>query len=829
MSDPLPPDARSSRAIVAWVFDRLQAARAFHLATRFFLLAAGVLVVALAYLWIVGVPSRATRLLLQRLESDRLEISVERMWIDPLEGLKARHLRLIPRDAATAGPLTAAEVNIDINWLNILAGGPWLDAMSIQGGGLTLRLPSEFGTNGLPCDFVVSNVTARARSTWNMFRLEKITAQWPGGTIEGHGILAGAPSKSRPGSGSLLDDWLHIQGSLSRSPAWARELYQHLSAIHPAEPIRLRFAFNHHPEAPELQVIRLDAEGGSAICQGVRIDGWAFTSSISTGLLVAPRIELRAEGRTCRLDGTMNLTNRLVELHAVNELPPSHWRDLLPSAWLADLGRRPLRFGGSLRSEIWIPATPLAEFGERWRGTMTWDSARYREVTFENGRVELERDGDLFRATGFEARASRDNHSGPIACSIAIDLASGSVSGALRTAMHPDLFSPWIPLGTQRFLQRIQVGQDAPSFAGTFAAGGTSNGHFQFEGLLTGSNFSYRNTAVASLDTGIAYSNGFLTLEPFHLVRTHGEVRGGLWLDLAASRYRFDLHSTIDPVSIGRFVSSNLEHAIAIGRYEGPAQIHAHGVYDEKHPGRTEISVDVAGQQLGLRWFLPEEATFTLRNEGLHYAATNIFAKAYGTEIRGRIFVYPDEQTPRQERFEIDLQAPNVDFRELVIARRPDQKEPPGGHISLRVQVAGHFGAGLAESLKGEGTIAITNSQLSRVPLLGGLSVLLAKIYPDFGYAAQNELFMDFEIRDGVLSSSNIRIGGTVLSAKAKGTYDIAKDELDFIVEAQLLRKGTVADALRFITMPVTKLFQFELKGSLEKPEWRTANLPRIF
>lgn len=823
---------RNSLALLRWAGGRFHHAAAFHRAARI-LASVFVLGVAVgAWLWIAGVPSRVTRLIFQHLETDKFSISVERVWLDPLEGLKAQGLRIVPLDRERNGPIGAEEVLLDINWLNFLAGGPKLDAATLRGGTATLRLPPEFGTNGLPRDFVISNLNARVVNTWDMFRLERFTAQWPAGTLEGEGVAVAGEAedpRDRKRRDTLFDTLVKIQMSVQDAPAWARELYQHLSAIQTVEPVRLAFAFHRHAGAPELSDVRLRAEGGSAVSRGLQLDGFRVEAEAARGVLRIPLIDVKAAGRACRLDGAFVMTNRMIELHAVNELPPAWWRELLPSAWLADLSHTPLQFRGALQSEIWMPPATLADFGLRWRGVMSWEDAEYRRISFRGGRMEIIRNGPAFAVSNFTATASRGEKSGPLACSVNVDLPSGASSGHIEARLDPHVFDPWFPPGTRGFLTRLQFPAAPPAVIGQFSAGGESNRLLVISGTVRGEGLLYRGVGLTALDTALVYSNEFITLDPFTLARTNGTAAGRLALDLKNEVYAFDLRSTTDPSSIGQLVSSNLHRAINAGHYGGPAVLRAAGTYDERRPANTDIRVDVVADRIGLKWFTADHATFTLGNRGLHYEATNIEAKAFGGQVVGRFFHYPGQEGGGH-RFELDLDTRDSDLRQVILAMHPDSKDPATGTMNLKLQLAGLVDDARLDSYKGEGRVDIREGQLHKMKLFGALSTLLARLSPDLGHAAQTGLHMSFDIRDGKLTTANALLEGTWISVKAKGTYALDGGALDFLAEVQLLKKGTVVgEAVRLLTSPVTKLFQIRLTGTLDDPQWETANLPKIF
>ena len=58
-----------------------------------------------------------------------------------------------------------------------------------------------------------------------------------------------------------------------------------------------------------------------------------------------------------------------------------------------------------------------------------------------------------------------------------------------------------------------------------------------------------------------------------------------------------------------------------------------------------------------------------------------------------------------------------------------------------------------------------------------------------------------------------IRVGWAQERADAGGSYGFGK--------------GGVAQVVRFVTSPVTKLFEFHLGGTMNEPKWTPSNLPK--
>lgn len=128
------------------------------------------------------------------------------------------------------------------------------------------------------------------------------------------------------------------------------------------------------------------------------------------------------------------------------------------------------------------------------------------------------------------------------------------------------------------------------------------------------------------------------------------------------------------------------------------------------------------------------------------------------------------------------------------------------------------------EVLNGSGHVEIKNGQLMRFKGFSGLLELLADKVPSVSWFTDStQASCDYKIDKGVLSTENLYIEGSVFSIKMYGTFDAARDALDFTVRVQFTKKDSfVGKLLHPITWPFTKLLlEFKLEGSSEKPEWK--------
>ncbi len=145
--------------------------------------------------------------------------------------------------------------------------------------------------------------------------------------------------------------------------------------------------------------------------------------------------------------------------------------------------------------------------------------------------------------------------------------------------------------------------------------------------------------------------------------------------------------------------------------------------------------------------------------------------------------------------------------------------------MSAEFLIEGMTGKDTIGSLKGHGALRISDGRVFMMPVFGGLSEFMTKIIPGLDLVLkQSDLKTKFVIDKGYIITDKVAVEGDVLSLKAYGSY-MLKGDLDFDVQVKLLKEHTFGGkVVRFITYPISKLFEFSLKGSLTDPHWYPEN-----
>lgn len=145
------------------------------------------------------------------------------------------------------------------------------------------------------------------------------------------------------------------------------------------------------------------------------------------------------------------------------------------------------------------------------------------------------------------------------------------------------------------------------------------------------------------------------------------------------------------------------------------------------------------------------------------------------------------------------------------------------GRVDGWCELAAPATTNFAARLNGKGQVTITDGHLAQMKLFAGLTSILADKVPGVGFLVnQSQASADFTITNGVFSSDNVYIEGGVVSLKAWGSYDIPKDNLDFMVRVQFMKKESLlGKILHPVTFPFTKLLlEFKATGPIDAPEW---------
>jgi hypothetical protein len=239
------------------------------------------------------------------------------------------------------------------------------------------------------------------------------------------------------------------------------------------------------------------------------------------------------------------------------------------------------------------------------------------------------------------------------------------------------------------------------------------------------------------------------------------------------------------------------------------ASLHADTMHATVDVARASTQADVSATGFGW-WRLKTDrarADVVFTNKSI--AINRFDSDIYAGKLRGEAgFTFTNSVA---YRFQLD--AANVDVDQLTQAMR---NYGPGrtvtGNLDGQVELAGSRNL---DSLAGKGNFRIGDGVLWEGAVFGFLSKVLGK-------TKATDAKGSFTVHDKAVWTDDLRVEAGALTAKSHGhiTFDGA---LDFRVQGQFLRN---VPGLNLIGLVVGKIFEYQIAGNLDQPEYHPVNAP---
>lgn len=457
-----------------------------------------------------------------------------------------------------------------------------------------------------------------------------------------------------------------------------------------------------------------------------------------------------------------------------------------------------------------------------------------------SGRMFADMHGMKF--SGFKGSIGEGAMAGGLEGDIVYDTARQQVSGRLVNAFDPhaaiSTANAWQMNNLAEVITRFDFGESKPlieiEFTNQIGSSGwvTVLGKFRFE------NGSYQGVksqrADGRFEVYVDSTNAIVTVGPMMVVRPEGMAQGAFTYEWTNQMIDFYGSSTMDPKALAQMVGIGTNGFLSLMRFDGPSSVTAKGCYDVGTYQNTDFTTSYEGRGLAISNFVTDRCSLKMRMKGLVLDITNATGTIYGGDFRGHCaFTLPmdmmtNSASASNVAYELGLDLTGADFARLAkVVGIPDD-QGKSSRMSGSISLKGEIGESPGPMTKGEGRIAITGGRIFSLPIFGGLSALMGKVIPGLDFIMrQTDARADFAIADGKFSSDKILIEGDVLSLSGNGDYEFG-GKLDFDVQIKLMKEHTlVAKLLRAITYPISKLFEFKLKGTRSEPYWYPSNFSK--
>lgn len=454
-------------------------------------------------------------------------------------------------------------------------------------------------------------------------------------------------------------------------------------------------------------------------------------------------------------------------------------------------------------------------------------------VPVENLTCDLFIRDTVVQLNDIEAIVGSKERAGPVRGDVIIDMAEGIVSGHMDVHLDPHVLLPVVQHRLPSFLgeliERFEFVHAPPRCEVEFRRELKNAGFFSLNGTVWLQDCSYRNNDVLRADGNVeiicSETNMAVVVNPLLVIRPEGNVAGDLRVDIISGNVTFNATSSIQPVPLLKMIGIYNEDVMGDWKFLGPVNVTAKGQASFQDFDKRTVNAHISGRKMGIGRFIADDGSFDLNIFDKHIELSKADGHAFGGSFAGNaVFDLPDDKTTNVQ-YKVAAEMHDVNATRLINLLMTNSMTDVDGTMYCQVNLEGKLGEGAVEFSKGSGKISIADGKIFSLPVFGGLSEMMGRIIPGLNFVLrQSNMNTDFTVTEGVFHTENIKVEGDLLSLSGRGDYRL-DGGLDFDVQIRLLKAHTVGGkVMRVITYPISKLFEFKLRGGLSDPKWHPMN-----
>lgn len=355
-------------------------------------------------------------------------------------------------------------------------------------------------------------------------------------------------------------------------------------------------------------------------------------------------------------------------------------------------------------------------------------------------------------------------------------------------------------------------------------------------GRVAAANFAIRDQWVDSVAATLSYTN--LTAEFFHpqLTRANGAEKftaEKLTLDIVGQKlFLLGGKGRVLPLAVARAIGPKTAEAMDPYQFLTIPEATVNGCIPLKQrngdlvPDDADLRFDVIGTA-PFRWrkFQTPAITGTIHWRSNYLILTNVVSECYGGTAHGwGVF---DLLTPGDGTdFSFFMDGTNVDFNAMGRALWSPTNQLRGA-LSGNVMVT-KANSSDWRTWNGYGQARLQDGLLWNAPIFGMMSPVLNTLTPglDIGNSRATDGNGRFTMTNGVIFTDSLEIRSLAMRLDYVGTVDL-EENVRARVKAELLRNTPVIGSLvSTVLMPVSKVFECEVTGTLDQPKITPLYIP---
>jgi len=783
-----------------------------------------IVLLALFHLLTIGIPGPLTQNITGWLQKKGIPLQIDSISLSTHRGWVLHNVRIYSTEPDDLKPVLQTEklyIHIWPEDWTPLSRTQWDLTVYSKQIEVSLGLPWENALDKTNPFRTINRLQAHLQIDPSGFEMDTAEIDWGGYTLHANGQAA-FPDQTQPANPAFYN-------ALQTHATQAAELLSELTFSTPPE-------FNLHFDLPSgtWEQTTLDA---TFIAGGLRrqerlYDRIAGSMHFRNNKVQLDSLQITLQNNEqLSLSGNYNLSSGTAQLDVTNSLQIVDLLSLLPESAAAGIAQSGLQPFGAVEFDASLGPCPPQQLLEQARIQMHNLQITREDLTLDPLRFDLVRTGNRLEVNSIQAQAN----GGLLTGNVEMDIDSGawhvSAQGSAPSAPVGTLLGG----GAQNWINRVNFTNHFPDITADVSWGG-EKGSLLMRATLSGQDVLCAGIPIDTLDLTMAYSNRIFALTSLQAVRGDQNFSGTVAIDFAKKLAFFDVTNEFSPAVIAQFIAPDYPTILNHFNFTGPLTSTASGQID--YSGGTDHAVQgslqataVSAAGLNADSF---QGQIEARGDQLIFSDTSM--NLFDGVVEGAAIFdlqFGDEKSP----YRLDLSATRLNLNQLAQHLSTNNHSRTQGQLSTTLDITADTANGFWASAKGQGKVEIQDGQLHDLPILGGFSRLIRTTLPGFSFFSMTTLYSKFELHDGALRTDNLQLGGTLLSARGRGSFS-PKTGLDFVLKAEPLRQTREnkewyqlhlwgADILKQGTAPLFSLLEFKLTGALDKPYWRLTNLPK--
>ncbi|MBI3851262.1 MAG: hypothetical protein HY298_13460 [Verrucomicrobia bacterium] len=348
-----------------------------------------------------------------------------------------------------------------------------------------------------------------------------------------------------------------------------------------------------------------------------------------------------------------------------------------------------------------------------------------------------------------------------------------------------------------------------------------------FKGRVACSNFTFRGETATRLQSALQFTNKFLTLTEARVERAAEYLTAtSVGIDFTERKvFLTNGFSVMDPMVVTRAIGPKTAHAVEPYRFLKSPTVRVNGVIPIDDIETVDLHFDVDGGPFQWWKFNVPQIAGSVDWVGQTLTLTNMQAAFYGGHAAGdAAFQFARGQGTE---FGFDVTVTNASLQQLMADLSPRTNHLEGtlkGHLTITNANSDNW-----ESWQGSGKVRLRDGLIWDIPVFGIFSSMLNLLWPGLGNSRASDGVATFTITNSVIHSDDLEIRSTGFRMQYQGDVDF-KGRVDARMEAELLRDFPgLGRVLSLALLPVTKIFEFKVTGTLSDPKSEPLYLPNFF